>query len=267
MGIDIVQAVREGRAHFQWKEILREHNGYKLYVSVMRDAIKFDDVPAMTWNFKTINPNDLRDGVRLAASAHQLQEVADLLFAMIMTPVIIEECFLQADIQFNCITAAGGSIVANAHIHAIHDAIEKEIAAAGGDDGEKLISCVGKYWCLLNALYGRGKLYGDWIACNFGWLRNDNRATGHGVTTRVRAWQRPGFRHGKSHYDPSQVMRLMNRWARLIRPNGFEEMIDLHVVAKDPELAPLIHHNRGVLKILRQRGVPELEPLSLPIAA
>ena len=259
MGIDVVQAVREGRGIFQWKEILREHNGYKLYISVFRDAMKFNDVPAMTWDFKVLDPGDLRDGVRLPSTAHQLQEIADLLHAMLMTPVVIEELPLQADLLFDCITSVNGIIVANTPIHAIHDAIEAELKKLGGDDGESLIACVGKYWCLLNALFGRGKTAGDWIACNFGWIRK--RATGHGVTTRVQCYQRPGYKHNKLHWDPSQVIRLMNRIARLIYPDGREEHVDLHDIAKNLELAPLIHHNHGILKILRQRGVPELEPM------
>ena len=263
MSIDVVQAVRDGKGIFQWKEILRKHNGYKLYISVMRDAMKFNDVPAMTWDFKILDPNDLRDGVRLPATAHQLQQIGDLTNSMFMTPVIIEELLLQADIGFNAVTQAAGKIVAITNIHDIHDALEKAIEDAGGDDGEKLIAVVGKYWCILNALFGRGKIGFDWIACNFGWLRDDNGATGHGVTTRVKAWQRPGFKHNKGHWDPSQVIRLMLRIARLIYPDGREEHVDLHWIAKNPELAPLIHHNRGILKIVRQRGVPELAPMGV----
>lgn len=259
MSIDVVQAVREGKGIFQWKEILREHNGYKLYISVFRDAMKFNDVPSMTWDFKMINPNDLRDGVRLPATAHQLQEIADLLHAMFMTPVIIEELSLQAELLFDCITKVNGVIVANTPYHALHDKIEAAIKKAGGDNGEKLIACVGKYWCILNALHNKGKIHGDWKSCNFGWIAK--RASGRGVTTRVQCWQRPGQRHNKRHWDPSQTIRLMNRIARLIRPNGVEEHIDLHVIAGDPKLAPLIHHNKGILRILRQRGVPELEPM------
>ena len=52
----------------------------------------------------------------------------------------------------------------------------------------------------------------------------------------------------------------MHRWAKLQRPGACElEDIDLHDVAGDPELAPLISHE-GVLKYLRQIRVPEPEP-------
>lgn len=261
MSLDVVQAVRDGKGIFQWKEILREHNSYKLFISVMRDAMKFNDVPAMEWDFDVIDPDDLRDGVRLPATAHQLQQIADLLHAMLMTPVVIEELSLQAELMFNAVINDGrGGIVANMPIHQLHDFIEAEITKLGGDDGEKLIACVGKYWCLINALLHKGKVKGDWAACNFGWIWKKG-ATGYGVTRRVRCWQRPGYKHNKRHWDPSQIIRLMLRIARLIHPNGHEEHVDLHDIAANAELAPLIHHNKGTLNILRQRGVELLEPL------
>jgi len=55
----------------------------------------------------------------------------------------------------------------------------------------------------------------------------------------------------------------MHRMARLVKPDGTEEEVDLHDIAKDPALAPLMSHE-GVLKYLRQKLVPKLDPIVVP---
>ena len=83
------------------------------------------------------------------------------------------------------------------------------------------------------------------------------------MTPGVQCWQRPGFRHNKSHWDPSQTIRLMHRSARLIHPDGTEEKIDLHDIAGNPALAYLLHH-QGPLTYLRQKGVTQLNSILVP---
>jgi hypothetical protein len=256
--IDVVQLVRESRDNFEWAEVKSVHNGYTLYIQVFRDAMKFDGIPALTWDFKeVIGDNRLFHGVRLPASAHQLQEIADLLNCMLLTPKIIDMIWLQAELKFDCIVNVNGNIVAISHIHDVHQAIEKKTQQLG-DDGTKLVSCVGKYWCLINDLQGRPKLHGDEVACNYGWCAKS--ASGPGITPGVQCWQRPGFRHNKLHWDPSQTIRLMHRSARLVHPDGTEEKVDLHDIAANPALAYLIHH-QGPLTYLRQKGVNKLDPI------
>ncbi len=257
--MDVVQLVKDGKCKYEWYEIVSTHNGYKLHIKVFRDAMKFDDVPALTWNFKPIAGDDRKfNGVRLPASAHQLQEIADLLGCMLLTPKVIDMIWLQSKSRFNAITKVNGQIVAVSNIHDLHEKIENKI---GTDNGLKLISCVGKYWCLINELCWKPPLYHDITACNYGWFAK--RASGKGISPKTQCWQRPGFRHGKSHYDPSQTIRLMCRKALLIHPDGIEESVDLHDIAGNASLAKLIHH-QGVLKYLRQKGVAELKPLSKP---
>ena len=50
----------------------------------------------------------------------------------------------------------------------------------------------------------------------------------------------------------------MSRSARLVKPDGTEEDVDMHAILTDPELAPLDSHE-GVLKYFRQMSVPEPE--------
>ena len=166
--------------------------------------------------------------------------------------------WLTAELRFDAVINVNGKIVATSNIHDVHNAIENKILALGGDNGSKLISCVGKYWCLVNELNWKPPHGNDLTACNYGWFAN--RASGQCLSPGTQCWQRPGYGHGKSHFDPSQTIRLMRRMATLELPDGTKEDIDLHDVAANAVLAPLVSH-AGVLTYLRQAGVEKLEPL------
>jgi hypothetical protein len=268
--IDVIQLVRDGKGRYEWAEVCSEHDGYKLYVRVMRDAMKFDGMPAMTWKREPVvstHPDygKIYDGVRMPAQAHELQQIADMLKAMLMTPKVIDMLWLQAGLRFDSVvntpypSASAPTIVATSDIHRVHQEIEKRITNLGGDDGTKLIDCVGKFWCLINDLNNKPPVSGDECACNYGWLAKV--ASGPGLTPGTQCWQRPGFAHNKLHWDPSQTIRLMLQQARLIRPDGTEEMVDLRDLAGNPDLCALITHDGKPLTYLRQKGVPEEEPI------
>lgn len=271
MSINVVEEVAEGRAHVSWATVRSTYQGKTLLIYVFRDAMKFDQVPALQWNFKPLKAGDpwgtseLFDGVRLPASAFQLQQIADLTGSMLLTPRVIDLIWLQASLKFDAVTQTqsypdadltddGGVIVANSHVHVVHQKLEAIIAALGGDDGEALISCVGKYWCLIDRLRLGGLRFGAASACNYGWP--SSKASGPGVTPGVLCWQRPGFRHDHHHWDPSQTIRLMYREGILIHEDGQQERVALADIAADPKLAGLLHHSPGALLYLRQAGVP-----------
>lgn len=255
--IDVVELVKEGKCHYEFAEICSESDGYKLYIKVFRDAMRFDNVPSLSWNFKVLSTKDIYNGVRLPASAYQLQQIAYLLNCMLLTPKIIELIYLQSGINFDSIINIKGKIVAISNIHDVHIAIEKAIEKCGGDDGKSIISCVGKYWCLMNALRGR-IVEGFPGACNYGWFSHNgiHRST---IDTILKCWQPIGYTHNNRHWDPSQTIRLMHRKARLVYPNGKEEIVDLYDLA-NTKLAYLFHHE-GILTYLEQEGVPHLDPL------
>lgn len=259
--MDVIQLVKEKKGIFEWHEVVSEYNEYKLYIKVFRDAMKFNDIPAITWDLKPISGDEQKfNGVRLPATAHQLQQIADMYNCMLLTPKVIDLIWLQAELKFDCIINVNGKIVALSNVTDVHQKIEEKIESLGGDDGTKLVSCVGKYWCLMNELATKQNIAGDKPACNYGWF--SKYASGPGITPGTKCWQRPGFRHNKQHSDPSQTIRLMYRMARLVHPNGKEESVDLHGVATNPNLANLIHH-QGALIYLRQNGVPKLIPIDL----
>ncbi len=257
--IDVVQLVKNGKGYFEWSWVLNEHDGNKLAVAVFRDAMKFDGMPPMNWGRKPLQ-GDTRtfDGVRLPATANELQQIADLLGCMLMTPTIVDRLWSEAGeagLQFEPVVNVKGKIVAISNVHDVHEAIEAAIIRAGGDPGkEAVLSSVGKYWVLMNrALNGK---FGKQQAINYGWFTK-GKGNGRSVTNLVNIWQTPGGAHNDDHLDPSQVIRLMYRQARLLRAGSTQwEDIDLHRVAADTTLAPLLSHE-GVLKVLRQQNVPE----------
>jgi hypothetical protein len=257
--IDVVQLVREGKGYFEWAEVTSTFGDLKLKISVFRDAMKFDGQPAMTWHRDPIiGDTRIFDGVRLPASARELQQIADLLGCMLLTPKVIDLLWLQAGIKFDSIVNVHGVIVATTNITDLHEHIEAQVAKVGGDSGSKLVDSVGKYWCLINDLCTIGIVSGEDGACNYGWPAKV--ASGPGITPGVQVWQRPGFKHNLSHFDPSQTIRLMHPMATLVRADGAEEQVDLRVIANDPKLAPLFTH-QGTLTYLRQKGVEPLAQL------
>lgn len=265
--IDVVEEVAEGRACVGWSTVRSTHNGMTLLISVFQDAMKFDKVPALEWDFENVRTTDpwytpeTFDGVRLPASATQLQKIADLTGCMLLTPKVIDLMWLQAELRFDPVintaktptNAVHRVIVAESHIHVVHRAIEKEIEKRGGNKGQ-LTECVGKYWCLINHLTQDDLLYGEHTACNYGWP--SSRGMYVGVTSGIKVWQPPGYKHNDRHWDPSQTIRLMYRQAILVHADGKQEIVDLHDVASDVALAPLLHHDPGKLRYLRQTGVP-----------
>ena len=275
--MDVVELVKQGKCRFEWYPLELELDGYLLTITVMRDAMKFDGVPPLTWDFKPVPEDDIWyseyagqvfDGVRLPATAHQLQQIADLINAMLMTPKVIELLFIHAGLKFDArintpkypgAPSSQRNIVATSHIHLVHQEIEAALAKLGGDDGNSLIACVGKYWCLINGLLPVRSLHGDTVCCNCGWCAE--KASGPGVAgLGVECWQRPGYRHNKQHWDPSQTIRLMYRSALLIHPDKTIEEVDLHYILQHELLCKLLSHE-GPLKVLRQPNVPKLEPL------
>lgn len=241
--MDLVQAIKGGKATVDWALVHSEHEGHKLRISVMRDALKVDNI-------------------RWPATAIDLQRVADHLGAMLLTPKVVDLIWLEAGrtgTQFNPVInhryPGKTVIVALMPVLDVSNLVDDKIQAAGDVGG--VIESVGKYWVLTNKLLS-GK-FGSAQACNYGW--HSTTAPYLGVTSSLKVWQPLSSRHNNEHVDPSQVVRLMHRIAFLTRPGEKEEIVDLHQVAIDPALAPLISHE-GPLRILRQPGVPDPQPIS-----
>lgn len=264
---DIINALKHGLASVEWINLTTEYNKNKLTLSVMKDAIKFKNVPPLNYKRQIIPYKSLPEkervilnGVRLPATAKEMQEIADLLFCMLMTPKIVDLVSLDSKssgTNIESVINLSGKIVATCNIHDVHRKIEDSIKKAGGYNGGTVDS-VGKYWVISNSLL-KGK-FGKQQAINYGWPTT-GKGVGRSVTNKFNVWQTIGGAHNADHIDPSQVIRLVSRSAKLLY-NGSEEWkdVDLHTIATDPNLAPLISHE-GPLKILRIPSVPEPEAI------
>lgn len=235
--MDIHRVIREGRAQVEWADLVSEHDGHRLVMRVFRDAMKVD-------------------GIRVAVTARQMQEVADLTACMLPTAKILDLVWMQASTRFDPIINHGGEIVANLTPEIVSPLIDEKIAKAGDAGG--IIESVGKYWVVTNRLLFSTP-FGRRTACNYGWHSSKGRF--QGVTPGIKLWQDQGCRHNDAHVDPSQVVRLVSRSAMLTRPGSTPIEVDLHDVARDPKLAPLINHD-GVLRVLRQPSVPEPQAIT-----
>lgn len=231
----MLEEIKNGKAQVEWADVVSQaEEGTALRITVMRDALKID-------------------GVRIMADATELQMIADLLGCSLLTPKVVDLIYQQASVRFDPVLRADGDVVANSTSKRVSELIDARIKNNGGDTGG-IIDSIGKYWVLHNRLLlPRSLLYGKRAACNYGWLSSTGLY--QAVTSGLKCWQSPGFRHNDAHKDPSQLVRLMKRLAVLVRPGGCEEKVDILDILQDPELAKLGNHD-GVLRYLRVAAVP-----------
>jgi hypothetical protein len=240
----ILECVRNGRAKYNFVKITSEHNGHKAEFLVFEDALKVD-------------------GVRVNVNAITQQQIADLLRCILPTAKLYDIMWDQCKHRI-CPFPRTITSTTQAMIEHSQD-IDESLAEMNFPNGLK--STVGKIWIVDNSLASKpGK------ACNYGWHYGTQSAY-KGIKGNVNAslmkdsnglyWymiQGRGWHHDAMHTDYSQVCVLVSRqcWVDGVEMN----VVD---VLKNPELAPLANHD-GVLKVLRQPNVPELEPIvGLPI--
>jgi hypothetical protein len=238
----ILALINAGQFEVQWSTV-RSHtadNAHHGEFRVFADALKIN-------------------GVRINVSAELAQQIADKLGCMLMTPKLDDLCWLQRTVTLPPITQPPVNMDTTALMIKESAAIDTALAAQGNPTG--LIRTIGKNWVLSNTMLdanGRPKmLSGVPMAVNYGW----QYAT---PTFQGQTWEKcasdpanchlvqgQGFRHDFHHTDYSQMCTLVSRRCFI---DGAER--DLAQVLQDPILAPLASH-QGVLKVLRQPGVPE----------
>jgi hypothetical protein len=180
---DIVQAVREGRARFDWVEL-------RPGLEVFADALKVD-------------------GVRVTVSAETAQRVADLLGASLTTPLIEDEVYARAAVRLPPFTIPTGPDASWEQTVWHSRKIDEALTKLGAEPGE-LVATVGKSWVLVNALRlptgGARIVEGHEVAANYGW---HSRGAPHpAVSGGTPVWQSVGLRHNLKHHDYSQTLRL-----------------------------------------------------------
>lgn len=187
------------------------------------------------------------DNVRVNVSAQMQQQIADMLNCMLLTPKLVDLRFSQADVvlepQPRQITSSTQAMIEQSE--------KIDNLLKGKDTKGKIISTVGKHWCIGN------KLKGSKQAMNYGWHFKSKTGSFKGIKgylcdskmADTYVIQPSALAHDKNHTDYSQICVLVKQDC-LVDCNK----MNLKDVLSDPELADLASHE-GVVSVLRQPGV------------
>jgi hypothetical protein len=223
----LLDLVARGEAIGTFVPLQLAANGHTATVYVNADALKTPE------------------GVRFNVSANLLQQMADLLNARLLTPLLVEQMYAQRAVTLKPHPLGGTPDMSTTRKMEQHSRlIDDDIAALGGVADDQIINTVGKDWVVTNKLWKNGVPTGK--AANMGWLFE---GPGKGEATRlpgVKAIQGVGTWHNGRHVDYSQVAHLVLREAIL---DG--QPVDLDVLYTTPEYAPLVSHE-GPLFDVRQ---------------
>jgi hypothetical protein len=237
----ILDAIDRGTIRPAWAPLKVTSGGHTATFYVLSDALKID-------------------GTRLSTSAYTLQQIADKLGASLMTPRLIDRCFLQANVVIPPVRTpqpSDSSKAIETESKMIDDAILVATGGIGLDYGG-VLAPIGKNWCLSNALMaakpGHAALYG-W-ACVPGY--NIPGVPLHaGTLPGIQNIQPLATPHSAQYEDESMLTSLVRRDCTL---DGVSR--DLHdlLQSADPTVWSLVSHE-GPLRLLRQPGVPILPAL------
>lgn len=173
---------------------------------------------------------DASNSLRVTTTARTAQRIADLFGCVLQTPSLCDLVWEQASVRLTpSFQTPDAHMSDTSRMVAHHAAVEEKRRGRTG-----LVENVGKHWVLVNSLFARpGR------AANYGWF--DPRAPNR------RLWQSVGTAHNLDHVDYSQVVRLVQRSARL---NG--AVVDI----SDPRIAWAVS-GEGPLLAWRLPGVGE----------
>lgn len=226
--------IQAGEYTVDLRSVTSTHKGHTATFYVFADALKIC-------------------GVRVNASAKLLQQIADMLGCLMLTPKIADLAWVQRTVHLppfpRPITSTTAGMVA--HSADIDKALRKLNIPPGA-----FIQTVGKIWVMDNDLLikpGKAENYGwHFEGQSFGTIKGEVNASlqkdARGQF--IRLIQGRGWAHDIEHVDYSQIILLMSRMCEV---DGAP--MEVCKLLTDPELAPLGSH-QGVMKVLRQPGVP-----------
>ncbi len=195
-------------------------------------------------------------GVYVNVSASLQQQIADLLNALLPTPKMMDLAWLARAATLPPVIQPPAST--SAAMQAASSKLDSEIETAGNPAGFLI---AGKTWAIGNLLVahpGRALNYGLFCIPNQAGNKYDGITTEACVSitdpTQGRVIQGQGWAHNAEQVDESQLGWFVHRACTVSGASA-----DLGQVLVDPTLAPLVSHE-GVLKTLRQPGVPVLAP-------
>ena len=235
----ILGAVKTGDYEINWATITSDIAGHHAEFRVFADALKIG-------------------GVRVSVSAWLQQTLADMLGCSLLTAKLADLLFAQRAVTLPPHTQTpDATMVATAVMVKQSAWIDSQIGAAGPG----IVQTVGKHWIIDNLFATNPATAGK--ALNYGWHMTSPTFAGSSwpkAVTLPNVWtiQNRGWAHAPQEVDYSQNCVLV---ARDCLVDGVSA--DLQVVLQDPELASLANAD-GVLRVLRQPGVPLAPPLARP---
>lgn len=236
----ILSNVSKGLYEVTWVPIRSKHGDHEAEFYVSADALKIG-------------------GVRFNVTATTQQQIADRIGASLLTPKLADLLHAQAEIKIGPkprrITSTTAAMFE--HSAAVDAAIVKAAGSLQAAEG-KLVSTVGKHWCIseeLRNVKNRALNYGwHFLGSTFEGVKGypcDSRTLDPVKGISFYVIQPSATAHDPNHSDYSQVCVLV---MQVCNVDG-KQML-LSDVLRNPELAPLASHE-GVMTILRQPGVPE----------
>jgi hypothetical protein len=236
----ILDAVRNGKHEIHWVPVKASTNGHSARFWVNNDALKIE-------------------GCRVIVSAFVQQQIADLLGASLLTTKLADLIYEQAEIilvpHTMPITFATSAMLSTSA------KIDKDLV---GKDASKLISTVGKHWCICDKI--KDKIVdGLPMAMNYGWHvpNYDYESKWNGI--HVDPWdtqtkdssgklrklvQSVGTAHSVAHTDYSQNCVLV---LKVCEVDG--KLMNLYDILQSDEPSALASCH-GKMNVLRQPGVP-----------
>jgi hypothetical protein len=232
---DVIAAIRAGRADYQWTEIARCHGDHAGRFRIFRDALTVD-------------------GVRVTVRPTEAQQAADLLGAVLPTPLLLDALCALADVQIAPKLRSHGNDMDDWDVCVRHSA--RVDAAIGGRVGA--VCPVGKHWVAHYLMTERK-------AVLYGWPVPPDEVR-RGTWQGIRVYrsecggghviQQPSAAHTHHHRDYSMTLVLVDDTCLVDgQPTSVAD------IARDPELCGLILANRRPLWSLRLPGAEKAPPL------
>jgi len=259
----ILDLVRQGNFVVCWIPMQVSYGAFTATFMVSADSLRL---------------GHMADSFRVPATAALYQKVADELGATLLTAKLLDDWYRQKftlKLPYTALPGAGMSSMAAAK--QASDIIDRKIAKAffpNVDDATALTAvrplvmagCVpvtneGKFW--INSTYtsnqgpvhawGQQPQPGTFASENYGFYVPGMTGTATGIPG-VGVIQGPGHAHPYNHSDYSQQMRFVQRRVKVCKGIVCND-VDIYDLAKDPELAPLVNHDKVAIN-MRYPRVP-----------
>lgn len=250
----ILDYVRKGNFVLEWVPMVVKEGPYTATFMVSADSLRLG-IPT--------------DSFRVGVTAATEQKIADELGATMMTPKLHDELYKQSKLKLSKTTTNDlANMSTMAVMKKISDTVDQKIADKLGWSlasikpmlGGLFVSNEGKYWVNSTWVsnqgpiqhYGKPPLTGTFASENYGFYEPGLVGTTATPMQGVGVVQGPGHAHDYFHTDYSQVVRLARRNVNVCK-DGVCRDVDIYQLAQDPELAPLVNHQRVAMNMRHPR--------------